>query len=184
MEQTQKQTQDETTLGALLREKLRQWDRDTPESQAGADTKGHYFKPTNNVSRETFNTVRDNPGRTRVEITMMLGARGFNKASVSSLLGQMVKQKMLRDIEGHVYAVAKEYTPIKSHSTLKNKAKPVKPKADARGEKGEAGIAALPAAATAPIVKTEWDAKTMIDHLSVRQARALYEELKKLFEGQ
>lgn len=158
------------------------WEQDdaahrTPEAQITGE-KSHYFKPTNNVTRETFNAVRDNPGRTRVEITTMLGVRGFNKASVSSLLGQMIKQGLLREIEGHVYAVAKEYTPIKAHSTLKSKARVVTPKSDSKG------IAALPAAATAPIIQTDWDAKTMIDHLSVRQARALYEELKKLFEGQ
>lgn len=145
------------------------------------------FTPTNNVSRETFNAVRDNPGRTRVEITLLLASRGFNKSSVASLLGQMVRQKMLREIAGSLYATGNEYTPVKAHSTIKNKAKPkVAPKAapKAKEEKPEVGIAALPAAATAPIIKTEWDAKTMIDHLSVRQARALYEELKKLFEGQ
>lgn len=148
------------------------------------------FKPTNNVSRETFNTVRDNPGRTRVEITLMLQARGFNKSSVSSLLGQMVRQKMLREIDGHVYAVGKEYTPVKAYATTKNKLKP-KPKTRPKD-----GIAALPAAteqtqalekAKATLeqhIQTAWDAKSMIDHLSVRQARALYEELKSIFGEQ
>lgn len=166
---------------------IKAWEQDdaahrTPEAQLPSE-KPQLFKPTNNVSRETFNAVRDNPGRTRVEITLMLASRGFNKSSVTSLLGQMVRQKMLREIAGSLYVVGKEYTPVKAYNTIKNRAKlKAAPKA---ASKKEEGIAALPAAATAPVlVKSDWDAKTMIDHLSVRQARALYEELKKLFEGQ
>ena len=93
-------------------------------------------KITNNVSRVTFNYVRDNPGSTRLEIIKELGYQGFGKGSVSSLLAQMRKSKMIHDTNGLWYADVKEYEPIKNANYKK------KPKAKLE-KKATTGLGAL-----------------------------------------
>jgi len=73
------------------------------------------FGVTNNVSRETFNFVKNNPAQSYTTITEALEKRGFKKTSVASLLTQFVKQGLVgRDEDGVYYAVAEEYSPLKS----------------------------------------------------------------------
>jgi NAD(P)H-hydrate repair Nnr-like enzyme with NAD(P)H-hydrate dehydratase domain len=92
------------------------------------------YNITNNVSRETFNYIKNNPGSKRMEIITALGHRGFGKASVSSLIAQMRKSGMVHDTDGLWYADVNEYTPIKN-SSYKKKTKAQK--------KGTTGIGAL-----------------------------------------
>jgi hypothetical protein len=160
-----------------------------------------YFKTTNNVTRITFDCVRDNPGMTRVEVARELAKQGFNSNSVSSLLGQMLRQGMMRENSRLLYANSKEYTPIKAPSTKKANAKKAKPVPDlapapaptqprkhvtiVNTRTGEvinpkpAGIAALP---TAPVEKP-WEPSDVIDKLTVRQALALFKELRNILVG-
>ena len=81
----------------------------------------HRFGVTNNVSRETFNYVKDNPGSTRKEIIAALELRNFVEKSTSSLLSQMVRQKMMHITNGLYYADIPEYVPIKTHKPVKSK---------------------------------------------------------------
>ena len=81
----------------------------------------HRFGVTNNVSRETFNYVKDNPGSTRKEIIAALEHRNFMEKSTSSLLSQMVRQKMVHITNGLYYADIPEYVPIKTHKLVKSK---------------------------------------------------------------
>lgn len=149
-----------------------------------------YFQTTNNVTRTTFDFVRDNPGMTRVEVAKELAKQGFNSKSVSSLLGQMLRQGMMRENSKLLYANSKEYTPIKSSKVMKAKAKPApmperKKVVIVSKRTGEvinpkpAGIAALP---TAPVEKP-WEPSDVIDKLSVRQALALFKELRNILVG-
>jgi CelD/BcsL family acetyltransferase involved in cellulose biosynthesis len=47
-----------------------------------------------------------------------------------------------------------------------------------------AGIAALPKVReAAPQINAAWDAETLLNNLSIKQARALYDELRKIFGG-
>lgn len=80
----------------------------------------YHFKATNNVTRETFNYVRDNPGKTAKQIMDSMGARGYKTSSVRSLLGQMVLGSMLAvdAPTGTYHAIKKEYSPMKA-SVLK-----------------------------------------------------------------
>ena len=88
------------------------------------------FKPTNNVTKSTFESVRDNPGLPKKEYIRKLEALGFKKASTSSLLSQMVRQGQIWvGSDGAMRPNAKEYTPIKSSKTIaKREAKAKKPK--------------------------------------------------------
>lgn len=80
----------------------------------------YHFQPTNNVTRETFNFVRDNPGKNAKQVMDSMGARGYNTSSVRSLLGQMVLGSMIAVDKptGTYHALKKEYQPMKA-SVLK-----------------------------------------------------------------
>jgi hypothetical protein len=121
------------------------------------------FVPTNNVSRETFNVVLKNPGITRAKVTEALCKQGFNKASVSSLVGQYIRCNFFSQTEdGRLYCLLKEYKSLPSTKAqmamVRRGVKPVKVKV-AKSE----GIAALKEKAADP--------------------SALYDELKKIFGG-
>jgi hypothetical protein len=161
-------------------------------------------KITNNVSRVTFNYVKDNPGSTRQEIIRELGHQGFGKGSISSLLAQMRRSKMIHDTNGLWYADVKEYEPIKNPN-YKKKEKPNLGKLLAQKlaatpaptpASADAGIAALRTDTrtdqTPPIVPTRKGfvslvrnrtPESIIDNMTVYQARELYDHLKKLFGG-
>lgn len=162
---------------------LNQWDKHEEtirNPKENTMTKVHNFKPTNNVSRETFNYVRDNPAQQRKQIVEALTLRGFKSSSIDSLLVQMIRVGSLRrDDDKRYFAKTPEFVPIKAI----NKKKEVQP---------SAGIAALSTDTAAParditkksiIVNHSWTPQKAIENLTVFQARALYDELKKLFGG-
>lgn len=164
--------------------------------EEGTKKNPYNFQITNNISRNTFNTIRDNPGQTRIFITRMLESQGYKPASIASLVSQMLRQGMVIEREGQMFAQQPEFTSLKHSSrarkvSVKSKAKaqPVKEVKPAP-KKQEEGIAALPAAATAAqAVITQitsapsWNISTILDNLSVRQARELYDELHKILGG-
>lgn len=85
------------------------------ERGANREPGSRYFGVSNNVTRETFNYVRDNPGCTRVECTKALAKRGFKENSVTSILGQLVATGQLEKGENNtVRALIPEYRPVKA----------------------------------------------------------------------
>ncbi len=164
---------------------LEAWEQDVEQLQQEKQVKAlpQRFVPTNNVTLETFNYVKNNPLRSSGEICNALQARGFNKGSVGSLITQFTKQgQFAKDVNGRYSAVAREYTPLKSTKKFRAEGKRInkivtKPKS--------AGIAALQvdAATQSPFSVTPWTTDGIISKLSVIQARALYDELKKIFGG-
>jgi len=174
----------------------------TPEKKDG--------RITTNVSRATFNFVRDNPGLTIEQVTAMLKAQGFNDNSVSALCYQMIRVRLIvADANGKLSAVVKEYVPIPSSMVRKKKPKaktppvveaapaPAKPErkqitiintrtGEIVNPKPAAGIAALPNQTATTAVYTpqeQWSPSDVIDKLNVRQAMAVYDELRKIFGG-
>jgi len=165
-------------LKTALSTALSSWEKDDQKIQQERQMPKQIFKPTNNVTIETFNYVRDNPLRSSGEIANALQARGFNKGSVGSLITQFTKQgQFVKDVNGKYRAVAREYTPLKATKKFRAEGRRVnkivtKPKSE--------GIAALAPQVTAT---SQWDADTIINNIGLKQARALYDELKKLFGG-
>ena len=156
------------------------------------------FGITNNVSRETFNFVKNNPAQTHQTVTEALAKRGFKKTSVASLLTQFVKQGMLsRDEDGVYYAEAEEYSPLKSTKKLraegKSKTKIVKAprsqgiaalKVEPKLKKKETSLTGvIPSAMPAPVITTAWDAETIISNIGLKQAHKLFLELQTYFGG-
>jgi hypothetical protein len=162
-------------IATALRQALDDWE---PPTAAPAPTKA-YFSVTNNVTRITFDYVRDNPGKTRVEVAKALEQQGYKAGSVSSLLGQMLKQGLMRESAHLLYVTINEYRPLKSARVLKAQA--VKPPVQPRKIVTITRRAA-PVAEPTPEVK-EWSVESVIGHLNIRQASAVYNELRKLFGG-
>jgi len=162
---------------------ISEWASDDTQ-EPDVKNKGHKFTVTNNVSRETFYAVRDNPGKIHSEIVRILQAKGFNPTSVGSLMAQMVNCGMAtRDELGRYTVTQQEYTPIKNPATLKSKAKK---KAEAKrpyvrsGKYAKTGIAALKTQAEviSPTPVQEFDPSSLLSTLSFPQVMALYKQIK------
>jgi hypothetical protein len=163
-------------IKTALEKALNEWE---PEpTPAPAPTKP-YFTVTNNVTRITFNYVRDNPGKTRTEVAKALEKQGYKPGSVSSLLGQMIKQGLIRESAHLLYAMANEYAPLKGSKAVKALA--AKPQEQQRKIVTITRKAA-PVAEPTPVVK-EWSPNDVIDKLTVHQAIALFKALRSVLVG-
>lgn len=206
----------QTALKAALNTTLREWDDDGegtdvpvpsvqpvsisfPTTPNQKPVMKHLYNITNNVSRETFNYIKNNPGSTRTEIVTELVHKGFSKGSVSSLIAQMRRNKMVHETGGLWYADVAEYQPIKNVSYVKRKEKEqakkpnlgelLKQKLDAP-KKADAGIAALrpDTAETATpkrfvsLVRNR-EPQDILKDITVYQAHDLYVHLKQMFGG-
>jgi len=172
-------------IASALQKALNDWEPTADNPQTPAPSKVH-FAVTNNVCRATFDYVRDNPGKKRVEVSKALETKGFNPGSVSSLLGQMLKQGMLRENAHLLYATTNEYTPIKSSKKLKAMA--AKPQEQQRKKvvlinkrTGEV-VGTAPKVEPTPVGK-EWEPNDVIDKLTVHQAIALFKALRNILVG-
>lgn len=181
---------------ADLKTTIKQW--------ANEDTQEPDTKTTPNVSRETFNAVRDNPNKTVGELVNMMVAKGLNPSSVSSLLGQMVKQRLVvRTEDGKHHTPYTEYVPLKksaSKPSTKKKKVTITKRAYVKSGKYavKSGIAALGAhttppptqpkhtpipptpVASAPIKPVAFDPEQVLSTLSFPQVLALYKKIKVL----
>jgi hypothetical protein len=166
------------------------------------------FNVTNNVSRVTFDYIKNNPGSTRKEIITALEYQGFGGGSVSSLIAQMRRNKMIHETNGLHYADIDEYRPIKTLKAMKKIDEPApKRKYEKKAVTGIGALlkaklddmpmpsqAALDAAARAmeftdisrgryvSLVRNQTP-DDIIENLTVFQARELYVRLKEIFNA-
>ena len=207
----------QTALKSALSKTLQDWDDEgeTPSvqpvsasfSQPTTPTQGipmtQAFSITNNVSRVTFDYIRTNPGSTRKEIITALEHKNFRPDSVSSLIAQMRRNKLIHEKDGLYYADADEYRPLKSLKAIKKmeaKAAPVEVRQKRKYTKRSEGIGALLQAkiesapapvATAPLERKSFLTKlvrtqspeSIVENMNVLQARELYDYLRKIFGG-
>jgi hypothetical protein len=147
----------QTAFKSALTKTLTEWDDDEgtfvpvpssaqPVSLSSVTTQGipmakKTFNVTNNVSRVTFDYIKNNPGSTRKEIITALEHAGFGGGSVSSLIAQMRRNKMIHETNGLHYADIDEYRPIKTLKAM-NKEKDTAPKRKYE-KKAVTGIGAL-----------------------------------------
>jgi hypothetical protein len=168
---------------------LRTWEEPYPQPEATETTKETtVFKPTNNVTKATFNFIRDNSGCARNDAIRILVSQGHKKSSVSSLLGQMLRQgHIYKDSDGLLRPNGKEYTPIKSSKTIaKREAKVAKPKTfklktskTTEPSAESLGLAALVLDHTP--IRTSID--VIMDTVSLNDAHELYRRLHLYFGG-
>jgi hypothetical protein len=167
---------------------LRTWEEPYPQPETTEQPKETtVFKPTNNVSQQTFNFVRDNAGCTRVHAIQKLVQSGHKKSSVTSLIGQMLRQgHITKNNYGMLYPNGDEYRPIKSAKVIaKREAKVKKPKTFKLKTSG--GLAALVNEPMAEAFEHRPDIRTSIDVImdtvSLNDAHELYRRLHLYFGG-
>ena len=164
---------------------LNEWEQDAQQTQEKTvqNKLPQIFKPTNNVTQETFIYVRDNPNKTSSEICDALEVRGFKRSSVGSLLTQFVKQnQMTRDHNSRLRTSVPRYVPLKSTRQFKAEGKRANKLVQIKSKQPSAGIAALKVDTT-PKAIPKTDIQSILNGLNILQARALYDELKKIFGG-
>ena len=151
-------------------EVLKQWEPATTPTTTVAPT---VFPVTNNVTRQTFDCVKKNPGITAQQAVAMLPQQKAN--SVKSLLTQMVKNGLCRKQDGGFYTLVPEYNPLKRTYAKYAAVKKVK---------------AVPRSIPAPALEQRLapareqrlaTASNLMLSLNVVEARLLYDELKKVF---
>jgi hypothetical protein len=101
------------------------------------------FNISNNISRVTFDYIKNNPGSTRKEIIEALEHQGFAGGSTSSLIAQMRRNQMVHETNNAYYADIPEYRPIKSLKALKKMEAPIAPPKRKYEKKAVTGIGAL-----------------------------------------
>jgi hypothetical protein len=101
------------------------------------------FNITNNISRVTFDYIKNNPGSTRKEIIEALEHQGFAGGSTSSLVAQMRRNNMIHETNNAYYADIPEYRPIKSLKALRKMEAPIAPPKRKYEKKAVTGIGAL-----------------------------------------
>ena len=168
------------------------------------------FNVSNNISRVSFEYVKNHPGSTRKEIIQALDHQGFNSGSTSSLIAQMRRNKLIHETNGAFYADVEEYRPLKSLKAIKKMEGDYSPAWKRKYEKKDTvGIgallqakieakpseAALDASAAfstgtpAPTNKRfvslvrNREPQDVLKDMTVYQARELYIHLKQMFGG-
>lgn len=147
----------------------------TTKEQTTVQTERPYFTVTNNVTRVTFDYVLNNPGKKRIEISSALEQQGFKKSSTTSILGQLIAQGLVtEDGYGKLAAATSEYRPLKG-SAARKKLK----EQQATQQKPKTKAAVQSAANTS--VQDEFSAEKIVERLTPKQAKAVYDYLKELF---
>ena len=133
------------------------------------------FRITNNVTRAVFDFVRNNPGLLRSEIRNALVAQGYKDGSVTSIVSQLRHAGQITCLPtGTYHTVAKEYEPIK-YAAKKRKTQ-IESTTTLQALATHKGVTTSKAVPT-PINNVEH----ILNTLPIKQARALYDELHKIF---
>ena len=161
------------------------------------------FNISNNISRVTFDYIKNNPGSTRKEIIEALEHQGFAGGSTSSLIAQMRRNQMVHETNNAYYADIPEYRPIKSLKALRKLEAPIAPPKRKYEKKAVTGIGALlrEKLENTPIPKHIQNAlhtnerkatvilvrnkapEDILKDMTVYQAHELYVHLKQMFGG-
>lgn len=184
-------------LGEMLRAKLMMTQyteattpkEEVPHEVPKLETKRKPFQIGNNLNRTLFEQAQLYP-TTRKNLTERMVAMGFKAASVSSILGQMLRQGLLQaDDEGVLHLTVGQYTPIKSAKMLRKmeaaKAKPKHKqiKVSVRNRTVEEVREERPVSSPVPVAPPEGIPRVdaLLRSLSILEALELYAELKKVF---
>lgn len=172
-------------LKTELSKVINQWNQpEEPTMTQTTTTQPAPFAVSNNVCRTTFECIQKNPGRARKEVIDVLLESGFRKSSTTSLVGQMIKQGHVRESQGLLYANFDEYRPLKSNAAYKKlQGAATRKNVVIIKRSSTSALVEKPAKQAAVQINSSWDADTILNHLSIKQARALFDELRKIFGG-
>jgi len=153
--------------------------------------------PRPNMTRDTFAMVRDNPGITRADAMARLEAMGHKPISTSTTLYQMVRARMIDEVDGTFSTKRKNYTSL-THALEKapkgrRKTRMQKPKvieAAPKPQATHAWVAPEPQAAPVKTARTlmEEDRQRVsneidewLNGVTLRYASLVYERLHYIF---
>lgn len=163
-------------IKTALNQAMSDWE--TPKTEDKPTAK-HLFKPTNNVTRSTFELIRANPGITRKEACRLLDKQGYKVSSTASLISAFIRQGQVELTDGKMFTTSNEYIPLKAGKD--------KPKAKAFKE-AVAIVKTKPIeAAPQPQARRErrvMDIEEWLNEVPLMQARLVYMRLKFIFEGE
>lgn len=135
-------------------------------------------KTNASVSQTVFDYVRDNPNVSRKHVANVLSQRGYLETTVTALVSQFIRQKLfVFGVGKGLIVTRKTYTPMYHKDN-----KPAKPAAPQ-------GIASIQVPEPAPRPQwippppetvSAWTVESVVDKLNIRQARAVYNELRAL----
>ena len=128
------------------------------------------------VSRSVFQYVVDHPHHTRKQLRQVLQKEGLSDNSVSSLITQYVRAGYFKEVDGRLTTEFTSYMPVptkKQLATIRARDKR-KMRLQARQERAVAAI--VKEVVVSP-------AQSLLDTLTIKQARELYDELHKIFGG-
>ena len=179
-----------TDMQTALTKVINAWE-DKPETDDATDNTipevpQVEIKSNASVSQTVFDYVRDNPNATRANIAYALTKRGYNNSTVGALVSQFIRQKLfVLGVGKGLIVTRKTYTPMYHRDT-----KPAKPVTVAVPQ-GLAAIVHQPLITrtpeareqwmpSAPPAAEEWTVESVVDKLNIRQARAVYIELRTL----
>jgi hypothetical protein len=162
-------------LQTALSKVITEWE--TPDHTPAPTSSSQYFKVTNNISRITFEHIRDNPGLPRSTLVRQLAAKGFKTTSTSSIMTQMLRQGMIKLVNGGMFANQPEYTPIKPSAVRAARTRRTSTVEPVKLAK-RAPPKATPPAPAAPQNRTVND---LMHSLSIADARELYDKLHQIF---
>jgi hypothetical protein len=122
----------QTALSNALKTTINDWEKDDMQTTKTNTQGKKFFGVTNNVTRATFEYVKNNPNETSPEICAGMEKLGYKPSSVGSLLAQFAKQGLAeRDDRGRYITIVPEYRPLKAKKktlTLVSKPEETKPK--------------------------------------------------------
>ena len=197
-------------LQTALSSALKEWEPSTEgtviEAATPAPTPKPKPTPRPNLTRDTFAVVRDNPGISRANAIERLQAMGHKPVSTSSILYQLVRARMIDEVDGTFSTKRKNYTSL-THALEKapkgkRKARAQKPKAvelkDVRSPAGFVGKPlwspeeqaapepqATPTPAPAPKPqRVSMNVDEWLDTVPLKTARQVYWKLHGIFGGQ
>lgn len=140
---------------------------------------------TTNVTRETFNFVKANPGIRRQAVIKGLVQKGQKEKSVAAMVSQLLRNGNIEYIGDGLFATQAEYEPLFNPAPRPKRAIKVK-KVAAPTAKAEVKAEVVTVSVNDPLPKTyatpaEWTVESVIGNLNVRQAMAVYSELRNIF---
>ena len=151
-------------LKSELSKVLNEWN---PE-ETTTMTEQPYPTVTNNLTRATFDCVAKTPGITRRNLIAKLSEEGYKSGSSSSMVSQLLQNGNFRYQGEGLFTTQSEYSPRRRQTPVN------------RRIRNDPPVVAAPVVEPAHI-EPEWTVESVISKLNVRQAMAVYMELRTLF---
>jgi hypothetical protein len=173
-------------IQTALKEALQEWDtgnNSTTTEEKKMDARSNMpqtFKTTNNITRMTFDYVRDNPGVTAKEAGEYIKSKGLKAHSAIAMMSASVGCGIMRREGNKYYTTVPEYMPLKKRKIVS--VKPTK-----RPEsKGIKALLAIPKPEPTPMLPKREEpfvltAKYVIENIKIGEAKLLHKELTRIF---